>query len=157
MTAFMLLLNGISVGETKHKRERGFIHVMSVTRLSILCQRLTSIKFGSTARSCVCLQRVVARSSTQTTASTETKSLCVASHTIERAFATSPCWARTTIIIKEIILNLNMSGKEERKRTVLASLRKQADFCYHLNCKSIVLIFNIFFRLYARFVQANLS
>ena len=35
----MLLLDGISVGGgTKHKREKGFTSVMSVTKLSSLCK-----------------------------------------------------------------------------------------------------------------------
>ena len=37
----------------KHKRERGFTTVMSVTKLSSLCQRLTGTKFGSTVAMCV--------------------------------------------------------------------------------------------------------
>ena len=58
--------------------------------------------------------RVVARSSTPRTASTDTISLCVASLTTGRFFGTSPYGAGTTI-------------KEERKRIVLASFRKRAD------------------------------
>ena len=55
----------------EHKRERGFILVMSVTRLSSLCQRLTSTKFGGTVTMCLSA-RVVARISIQTTESTDT-------------------------------------------------------------------------------------
>ena len=46
------------------------------------------------------------------------------------------------IINEEIILNLNMWGEEERKRTLLASSRKRADILYPLKWKSIVLVFN---------------
>ena len=45
----------------------------------------------------------------------------------------------------EIILNLNIRGEEEIKRTVLASSRKRANILYHLNCKSFELVFNKFF------------
>ena len=49
---FWLLLDWISVGGgTKPKRERGFTPVMSVTRLSSLCQRLASNKFCNTVHS----------------------------------------------------------------------------------------------------------
>ena len=58
-------------------------------------------------------------------ASIRTISLCVASLTKGRVYATSPCGARTTI--EEIILNLNVLREEERTRTVLASFRKRAD------------------------------
>ena len=102
---------------------------MSVTRLSSLCERLTSTRFGSTVAMCLSA-RVVARSSRPTTASTDTRSLCVASLTTGRALSTSLCGARTTI--EEIILYLNMRGEEERKRTVLASSRKRAHILYHL-------------------------
>ena len=46
-------------------------------------------------------------------------------------FATSPCRARTTL--EEILLNLKVRGEEERKRTVLASLRKRTDILFHFN------------------------
>ena len=46
------------------------------------------------------------------------------------SFSTSPCGERTNI--EEIILNLNMCGKEERKRTILASFRKRAEILYPL-------------------------
>ena len=52
----------------------------------------------------------------------------MASTATERAFATSPCGARTTI--KEIILNLNVMGEEGRKKMVLASSRKREDILY---------------------------
>ena len=39
-----LLLDGITVGGTNHKRERGFTPVMSVTKLSSLCKCLASTK-----------------------------------------------------------------------------------------------------------------
>ena len=45
-------------------REKGFTPVMSVTRLSSLCQRLTSTNFGITVAMCL-YARFVARSSTQ--------------------------------------------------------------------------------------------
>ena len=86
--------------------------------------------------------RVVARSSTPTTASTDIISLCVASLTTGRVFPTSPCGARTTI--EEIILNLNVWREEERNWTVLASSRKRAAILYPLQWKSIVLVFNKF-------------
>ena len=99
----------------------------------------SSTKFGSTVA--VCLPaRVLARSSTPTTASTDTISLCVTSLTTGRVLAISPCWARTTI--EEIILNLNVWGEEERKRTALASSRKRAEILYPLKWKFIVLVFN---------------
>ena len=41
-----------------------------------------------------------------------------------------------------IILNLNMWGEEERKRTVLASSRKRADILYSLY-NVIFLFFNV--------------
>ena len=63
----------------------------------------------------------------------------MASLTTGKAFATSPCGARTTI--EEIILNLNVWGEEERKRTVLASSRKRADILYPLKRKTSVLGF----------------
>jgi hypothetical protein len=57
-----------------------------------------------------------------------------------RVFATSPCGARATI--EEIILNLKVWGKEEKKRNILASSRKRADILYPLKSKYIVLVFN---------------
>ena len=117
---------------------------MSVTKLSSLSKCLASTKFGSTVASCL-PARVVARSSTPTTVSTNTIGLCVASLTTGRVFATSQCGARTTI--EEIILYLNMWGEEERKRFILASSRKKADILYPLKWKSIVLVFNNFFRV----------
>ena len=59
-----------------------------------------------------------------------------------QVFATSPCGASTTI--EKIILNLNVWGEEERKRTVLASFRKRADILYPLKWKYIVLVFSKF-------------
>ena len=50
--------------------------------------------------------------------------------------------ARTTI--EEIILNLNVWGVEEKKRTVLTRSWKRADMLYPLKWKSIVLVFNQF-------------
>ena len=132
----MLLLNGISVGG-QSMRERGFISVMSVTKLSSLSKCLASTKFGSTVAMCL-PARVVARSSTPTTASTDTIDLCLASLTAGRVFATSQCGARTTI--EEIILNLDVWGEEERKRIVLASSRKRADILFPLKCKYTVLV-----------------
>ena len=119
-----MLLDGISVGGTKHKRDKGFTSVMSVTKLSSFCKCLASTKFGSTVAMCL-PSRVVARSSTPITASTDTIILCVASLTTGRFVGTSSYGARTTI--EEIILNLNVWGEEERKRIVLTSSRKRAD------------------------------
>ena len=58
-------------GRTKHMRDKGFTHVMSVTRLSSLYKHLTSIQSGSTLAMCLSA-RVVARSSRTTTALTDT-------------------------------------------------------------------------------------
>ena len=83
--------------------------------------------------------------------------MCVASLATRRAFATFTCAART--IFKEIILNLNLMEKEERKRTVLASSKKRAEIsidsllCCYFNI--FLCVFNVFF--YIRFVEANLS
>ena len=112
---------------------------MSVTKLSSLCKFLASTKFGSPVAMCLSA-RVVARVSTPTTASTDSISLCVASHTTGRVFATSLCGARTSI--EEIILKLNVWGEEQRKRTVLASSRKRAYVLYPVKWKYIVLFFN---------------
>ena len=132
----MSLLDGISE-EGQSTSEIGFTPVMSVTKLSSLCNCLGSTKFGSTVAMCL-PAKVVARSSTQTTASTDTISLCVASLTAGRVFATSPCVARTTI--EEIILKLNVWREEERNRAVLDSSRKRADILYPLRWKFIVLV-----------------
>ena len=113
---------------------------MSVTKLSSLCKCLASTRFGRTVAMCL-PARVVARSLTPTS-STDTITLCVASLTAGRVFATSPCGARTNI--EEIILKLNVLGEEERKRTVLASSRKRADILYPLKWKYIVLVLNKF-------------
>ena len=59
-----------------------------------------------------------------------------------KSFCHFSMWARTTI--EEIILNLNVRGEEERKRTVLASSRKRAGILYPLKWKYIVLVFNKF-------------
>ena len=112
-----------------------------MTKLSSLFKCLANTKVGSTVAMCL-PARVVARSSTPTTASTDTLSLCVASLTTGRVFATSQCGARTTI--EEIILNLNVWGEEERKRTVLARSRKRADILPPFKWKSVVLVFNKF-------------
>ena len=128
----MLFLDGFCVGGTQHKRERGCTLVMSVKKLSSLCKCLASTKFGSTLAMCL-PARVVARSSTPTTASTDTISLCVASLTKGRVFATSLCGARTTI--EEIVLNLKAWREEERKSMVLPIL-------YPFKWKSILLVFN---------------
>ena len=66
---------------------------MSVTKLPSHCKCLASTKFGSTVAMCL-PARVVARSSTPTTASTDTISLYVASLTTGRVLATSPSGAR---------------------------------------------------------------
>ena len=105
----MSLLDGWMAGG-QSTRDRGFTPEMSVTKLSSLCNCLSSTKFGSTVAMCL-PARVVARSLTPTTASTETKSLCVASLTTGRVFVTSPCGARTTI--EEIIVKLNVWGEED--------------------------------------------
>ena len=76
---------------TKQKREWGFNPVMSVTRLLSLCQQLTST--GSTAAMSL-FARVVARSSRPITASTDTRSLCVASLSAGRTLSTSPSPAK---------------------------------------------------------------
>ena len=114
---------------------------MSVTKLSSLCKCLSSKTFGSTV-AIFLPAKVVAISSTPKTASTDTIGLCVASLNTGRVFGTSPCGARTTI--EEIILNLNVCGEEERKRTVLASSRKRANILYTLKWKSFVFVFNKF-------------
>ena len=108
---------------------------MSVTKLLSLCKFLASTKFGCTVAMCL-PALVVARSSTPTTASTDTISLYVASLTTRR------CGARNTI--EEIILNLNVWGEEERKRMVLVSARKREDILYPLKWKYIVLVLNTF-------------
>ena len=70
---FMLLLDGFSVeGQSTGERESGLTPVISVTRLSVLCQHITSKTFGRILAMCLSA-RVVARSSTPTTASTDTK------------------------------------------------------------------------------------
>ena len=69
----MLLLDGISVGG-QSTRDRGFTPVMSVRRLSSLCNCLASAKFGRTVAMCL-PARVVARNLTSTTASIDTISL----------------------------------------------------------------------------------
>ena len=61
----MLLLD-----RTKHKRERGFTLVMSVTKLSSLCKCLARTKFSSTVASGTVPARVVSRSSAPATTST---------------------------------------------------------------------------------------
>ena len=50
-----------------------------------------------------------------------------------KSFCHISIWARTNI--EEIILNLNVWGEKERKRTVLASSRKKADILYPLKWK----------------------
>ena len=132
MREIILLLDGISVGrQSTRERESGFT--------LCLCKCLASTKFGSSVAMCL-PARVVAR--TPTTATTDTISLCVASLTTGRVFATSQCEARNTI--EEIILNLDVWGEEEKKKTVLVSSRKRAKILYRLKWKSIVLVFNRF-------------
>ena len=70
---------------------------------------------------------------------TDKISLCVESLTTGKAFATSLCWARTTI--EEIILNLNVRGAGWKKM-FLASSRKWADTLYHPVQKTIWLAFS---------------
>ena len=114
---------------------------MAVTKLSSLCKCLARTKFGSTVAMCL-PARIVARSSTQTTASTDAIGLCVASLTTGRVFATSLSGAWTTI--EKIILNLNVWGEEGKNRTVQASSRKKADILYPLEWNYIVLLLNKF-------------
>ena len=68
------------------------------------------------------------------------------------------------ITIEEVILNLNMWGEEERKRTILASSKKRADIIYPLKWKYIVLVLNklvcvmfFFFKLLVRIFKAKYS
>ena len=125
-------------GNKAQERERGFTPVLSVTKLSSLCKCLASTKFGSQVAMCL-PARVVARSPTLTTASINrhNKPVCGKPHH-RKSFATFPCGARTTI--EDIILNLNLWGVEERKRTVLAGSRKRADILYPLKWKYIVFV-----------------
>ena len=82
----MLLLDGISVGgQRTRERKREFSPVRSVTKLSSLCKCLASTELVSTVAMRL-PARAVARSSTPTTASTDTIRLCVASLTIGRVF-----------------------------------------------------------------------
>ena len=138
------------------KIEREMVHPCNVCdkALSSLCQQLPSAKFGSIVAMCFTAM-VVARSSTPTTLSTDTWSLCVASHTIGIVFAS--LWCGTWITIEKIILNMNVRGEEERKRTDLASSRKRADIFYHLIWKSSVFVFinflcNFYFNIFIFYV-----
>ena len=80
-----------------------------------------------------------------------------------KSFCNFSMWARTTIA-EEIILNLKVRGEEERKRTVLASSKKNwksivAVLMKKKNC--VMCIFKFFFcllliGLFARFVETNL-
>ena len=88
----MSLLDGISVGG-QNTRHRGFTPVMSVTKLSNLCKCLASTKFGSTVAMCL-TARVVTRSLTTTTVSTEAISLCLASLTTGRVFCHFSMWGK---------------------------------------------------------------
>ena len=129
--AMCLLLRQLLLQGSFHQEEVKQPHCKSLTKLSSHCKCLAITKFGRTVVMCL-PAGVVARSSTQTTASTDTIRLCVGSLTTGRVFSTSPCGARTTI--EEIILNLNVWGEEERKR-ILASSRKRADILYPLKLK----------------------
>ena len=97
-------------GRTKHMREKGFTPVMSVTRLSSLCKRLTSTQFGSTVAMCLSA-RVVGRSSRPTTASTDTRSFLVECLTTGRVFATSLCRARGGEEEKDCSVQLQEEGR----------------------------------------------
>ena len=115
-------MGGQSTRERERERERERVHPCNVCdKATSLCKCLASTTFDSTVSMCF-PAKVVEKSSTLTTSSTDTINLCWANLTTGRVFATSPCGARTTI--EEIILNLNVWGQEERKRTVLASSRK---------------------------------
>ena len=134
------------VGKSKQERE-GSPPVMSMTRLSSLFVRLTSTQFSSIVAMCLSAM-VVPRSFRPTTTSTDIRSFLVASLTTGRAFASFTCGPRG----------------EERKKTVLASSRKRADFLYHLNGKLMIWLLKkeknycpFLFRLHVRFVKANLS
>ena len=109
----MLLLDGISVrGQSTRERER--VHSCNVCDNAVKSLQMPSQhRFGSTVASCL-PARVMARSSTPTTPSTDTISLCVASLTTERVFVTSPCGARATI--EEFILNPQTCGGRRRGR-----------------------------------------
>ena len=91
----MLLLDGISVGgqitrEREREREREG-HPCNVCDKAVkFCKCLASTKYCSTMAMCLPAM-VLARSSTPPTASTDTISLCMASLTTGRVFATSPC------------------------------------------------------------------
>ena len=112
----MLLLDGISVGGTKHKRERGFTPVLSVTKLSSLCKCLASTKFGRTVAMCLS-ERVVARSS-RPTKHQQMQEACV--------WQASPQ--------EELLQLLHVGqGGEDRKTRVLGILSKRTDIPYHLN------------------------
>ena len=118
------MLDGISVGGQSTREREGSLLLCLIQSFQVFAN--ASTKFTGAM---FLLLRVVARSSTLTSASTVTISLCVASLTTGRVFATSPCGATTTV--EEIILNLNMWGEEERKRLVLASSRKgQTSFTF---------------------------
>ena len=106
----------------RNKREKGFTNINSVTRLSSLCQPLTSTNFGSIVAMCLSAT-VVTRSSRPTTPSTDTRSLCVASLTTGRAFATSPCVARTTI--DEIVQEEGRHPLPSQSGNILCWLKKK--------------------------------
>ena len=113
----------------------GFNPVMSGTKLSSLCKCLASTKFGSMVAMWL-PARVVARSLTQTTASTKTMSLCVESLTAGRVFATSLCGARTTI--EEIIFKLNVWGEE----AVFGQLQEEGRYPLPSQMKIYCVVFN---------------
>ena len=102
----MLLLDGISVGG--QIATEGEVHPCNVCDESFSSLQIPSqLKFDSTVVLCLHAS-FVAKSSTPTTASTNTICLAVASLTTKRFFTTSPCGARTTV--EEIIFNLNVFG-----------------------------------------------
>ena len=103
-------------GSQKYKAQeikRGSAPVISVIRLSSLCQRLTSTRFGNPYTMCL-TTRVLARYLRPAIASTDTRRLCMASLTAGRMLATSSCGARTIIVM--IIPNRNVTREEERMR-----------------------------------------
>ena len=141
MRKVMLVLDGVSVGGTKHKteRERERVHPCNVCENAFkslpMPSQHTIWQHSAHVFACKgCDKKFNPKN--------RHNKLVMASITTEKVFATSPCGARTTT--EKIILNLNVWGEEKRKRTVLTSSRKRADFLYSPRWKSIMLFFNIF-------------
>ena len=78
-------------GYKAHKREIGFTHVMYVTRLSSLCERVTSTIFFSTVALCL-FARVAAIGSRPTRASTDTRSFLGFKHHHRKSFCSFSMW-----------------------------------------------------------------